>query len=224
MTRRASESWRRDPRPGALVIAFSLALLAFLALVAAVVLYRPFVALDMRVSAAIRGIDSPAVDAFMRAITHVGDAAVITSLTLLLAVVLFIKKRPAQAVLVTVTVGVGYLIGEIARIAVERLRPGIEYARIPIPDSYSLPSGHALATFMLAGMVFFVAALEAHRASTRFWVLAGCVAISALVAFSRVYLGVHWFGDVLAAWVLGAAWMTLCAAIYFALTSGDEPT
>lgn len=224
MKRRVLESWQRDPRPGMLVITFSLTLLTFFALVAAVVLYHPFVALDMRVSAAIRGIDYPWVDTFMRAITHVGDAAAITSLTLLIAAVLIMKKRPAQAVLVTASVGVGSLIGEIARIAVERLRPGIEYARISVPDSYSLPSGHALATFILAGMVFFVVALEARHASTRFWVFAACVVIPILVALSRVYLGVHWFGDVLASWVLGAAWLTLCAAVYFALTSGDEPT
>lgn len=220
----ARESWQRDRRPGALVVAFGMALLAFLSLVAAVLLYRPFVALDMRVSAAIRGVDSPAVEAFMRAMTRVGDGEVVAALTLALAVTLLIKKRPAQAILVAVTVGAGSLLGEILRISVGRLRPGIEYARIPIPETFSMPSGHALATFLLAGMVFFVVAMEARSVSTRFWVLVGCVTIATIVAISRVYLGVHWLGDVMASWALGTAWMTFCAGVYFALTSGDKPT
>lgn len=223
MYRKGGELWRRDPRPGALVIAFGIAIAAFAALVAAVLLYRPFVALDMRVSGAIRSIDWPWLEPFFRAVTHIGDGWVIAVTTALLAVVMFAKKRPAEAVLVGFTVGAGSAIGVVVRQLVVRVRPGLELARIPIPDTYAFPSGHALTTFLLAGMVFFVVALEARNAATRFRVLAGCVLVALLVAISRVYLGVHWFGDVLAAWILGSAWMTLCAAAYFAFTSGEKP-
>jgi undecaprenyl-diphosphatase len=196
--------------------------MVFAGFVASILLYKPFLMFDQRVSAAIRGIDSPAVDGFFRAFTHVGDGFVVLGLTFVLALVLFMKERPAQAILVAVTVGGGALVGDLVRVLVVRARPGLEFARIPLPESYSLPSGHALTTFLLAGMVFFIVALEAQKASTRFWVLAGCVLVAGLVALSRVYLGVHWLGDVTAAWILGSAWMTLCAAIYFAVTSGDR--
>ncbi|MDP2401297.1 MAG: phosphatase PAP2 family protein [Actinomycetota bacterium] len=186
MNRPTSVLWRRDPRPGALVIAFGIALLVFMGFVASILLYKPFLAFDQRVSAAIRGIDSPVVDGFFRAFTHVGDGFVVLGLTFVIALVLYIKERPAQSVLVVATVGGGALLGDLVRVLVERARPGLEVARIPLPESYSLPSGHALMTFLLAGMVFFIVALEARQASTRFWVLGACVLVAGLVALSRV--------------------------------------
>jgi undecaprenyl-diphosphatase len=36
------------------------------------------------------------------------------------------------------------------------------------------------------------------------WTVA--VGVVAVMGFSRVYLGVHYFSDVLAGWLLGAAW------------------
>ncbi len=223
MPYRNAPLWRRDPRPGLLVIAFGIAAAAFAALAAMVMLYHPFVAFDQRVSAAVRSLQTPALDSFFRAVTHVGDYWSTVPLTAALVLLLVLKKRPAEAFLVGFTVGVGAALGSLLRELFERARPALDLARIPTPDSYSFPSGHALGTFLLAGMVFFVVALEAKGAAKRGWVLLGCVVVAGLVALSRVYLGVHWVGDVIASWILGAAWMTLNAAAYFAFTKGERP-
>ena len=41
-------------------------------------------------------------------------------------------------------------------------------------------------------------------------IVVAAVTIVLLVAFSRIYLGVHYLSDVLAAMVEGAAWLALC--------------
>ncbi len=223
MRARAAALWRRDPRPGLLVFAFALAALAFAALVAAVLLYHPFVAFDESFSAAIRALSTPVLDTVFVGITHLADFWSVTIATLVLGGYLLARKRRAEALLVVLTVSLGAVVGQVFRSLIERARPGLEYARIPLPDNYSLPSGHALASFLFFGILCFIVALEAKRPGVRLWTLAGCVTIAGLIAFSRVYLGVHYFGDVLASWILGSAWLTLCVAVYFAFTAPEQP-
>jgi undecaprenyl-diphosphatase len=74
------------------------------------------------------------------------------------------------------------------------------------PQDPSFPSGHAAGSFCVAAFLAFALPAvwpDAPR-RTRAVVLAA-VALAALVALSRVYLGAHFPGDVLAGSLLGAA-------------------
>src|SRR5205085_8119707 len=76
--------------------------------------------------------------------------------------------------------------------------------------AYSFPSGHTLAATVLYG-VFVGYLLRAMRSSVaRVSVTPAAVALVLLVAFSRIYLGVHYLTDVLAAMAEGVAWLALC--------------
>jgi membrane-associated phospholipid phosphatase len=74
---------------------------------------------------------------------------------------------------------------------------------IPLPHDGSMPSGHALSAFAAAGVV---AALHPR-------LRAAALALAALVAISRVYLGVHYPSDV----VVGAIAGLLVAALVMAV-------
>ena len=80
----------------------------------------------------------------------------------------------------------------------DRSRPPVAMdfdALVGVPGSPSFPSGHAMSAFAVATAV----ALLAPR--LRWPVLA----LATVIAFSRVYLGVHFWLDVLVGAVLGAA-------------------
>jgi membrane-associated phospholipid phosphatase len=81
---------------------------------------------------------------------------------------------------------------------VDRSRPpeaiGFD-ALVGVPGSPSFPSGHAMSAFAVAGAI----ALLAPRLR---WPVLG---LASLIAFSRVYLGVHFWIDVLAGAALGLA-------------------
>ena len=105
------------------------------------------------------------------------------------------------AVLLTTAIGEGIL-----KNIVQRPRPFLQFASIqpliPEPSSFSFPSGHTGSSFAAATVIarkFKKAALPA-------------LTIAAVIAFSRLYVMVHYPSDVLGGIILGIT-CAICAEI-----------
>ena len=83
---------------------------------------------------------------------------------------------------------------------------GIASMRIETAPGYSFPSGHAQS----ATSFWFAAALGIHRR----WIAILATVMIILVAISRLYLGVHWFTDVIAGVFFGLIWVYFIDRIY----------
>lgn len=124
-----------------------------------------------------------------------------TCVVIALAIVV-LRRRNAAVVAIAVPF-VAFLTDTLLKLVFRRPRP--TGALVPLPHSYSFPSGHALvaaATYITIGLLL-ADRLKTTRAKTL------CVALSALIAVaiagSRVYLGVHYLSDVAGGLVLGTA-------------------
>jgi membrane-associated phospholipid phosphatase len=106
-------------------------------------------------------------------------------------------------------VGGGMGLNTILKLAFHRQRPTLSGLSSAL-HTYSFPSGHTLAATVLYGVLAAYAVRKVHTARARAALIAGAVLIVALVAFSRLYLGVHYLSDVLAAVAEGIAWLALC--------------
>ncbi len=97
----------------------------------------------------------------------------------------------------------GGLAENVIKDAVERVRPcrALEGLRLIVacPESFSMPSGHAISSFAFATPLFYLTR-EYIAMPWRLYPLL----LAALIAFSRLYLGFHYPTDVLAGAVLGA--------------------
>jgi len=201
---------------------FGLALVAFLGLAALLIFGRPLVAFDQWLSGAVRSVAVPWLDVIARPLTFIGSVKGMTMLTALTAGWYLFRRRRSEAIFLALTVAMGTLAGNILKPLIGRGRPDIEFARIAQPDSYSFPSGHALASFLFfGGLVFLVMTAEEDLPlKARTAISAVLIAVGLAVSISRVYLGVHYVGDIIGAWLLGSAVLTVGVAALLAATQG----
>ncbi len=169
---------------------------------------------DVAVAGAIHSLRTPALTTFFYLCTIMANTGTIVFLTAASVIVLRVRRRYAEALLVVVVVAGGQALGTIVKNVVVRQRPPAAGALIAQPGGYSFPSGHALAAVLLYGVLAFLLVLSIRSRGSRIAVALAAGAFIVLVGVSRVYLGVHWPSDVFAAWLLGGAWLTLCAAVY----------
>lgn len=137
-------------------------------------------------------------DVLFPVITMFGNAGVFW-ITLTLALAIFPKTRKVAAGMAIALILCGVVGNLTLKPLISRLRPfytnmNIELL-IPMPSDYSFPSGHTMSSFAAA-----VAIWCRHKK----WGVAAIV-FAALIAFSRLYLYVHYPSDVLAGLILGVA-------------------
>jgi undecaprenyl-diphosphatase len=111
-------------------------------------------------------------------------------------------RRPRPFVLVLLAVAAADLIATLLKLAVGESRPHEPHPLVAIPHSSAFPSGHAATAF--AGATVLSALVP--RFAPAFYVLA------AAIAYSRLYVGVHWPLDVLAGAAIGVVTALLLLA------------
>jgi undecaprenyl-diphosphatase len=157
-------------------------------------------AFDRSVSLWLHGLDAPALDVAMRVFTFMGSAPFVSGLVVLVTVWLLLRRARTFAGIIvavaSVTVGLNLLL----KTLFHRPRPQLFY-EIPRPESFSFPSGHAMTSAAVYGILAFVIARVHPRARAPLYV--GASVLVLLVGISRVFLGVHWPTDVLAGFAAG---------------------
>lgn len=116
-----------------------------------------------------------------------------------------------QAAILFVTISSSWMVSTLLKHGFARPRP-TTVSHLMGVEGYSFPSGHSFNAAVVYISLAVVLATLSQQARTRRALVATGVAISALVALSRVMLGVHYPSDALAGWVAGAGWALLASA------------
>jgi undecaprenyl-diphosphatase len=192
---------------------------AFTLLALAVALGTPLAGLDERVSAGLNehARHSPGTVAFFLAVTHLGDTKTLLALGLVVALVLLLwVRRPMLAAVWALALLSVAGTNEGAKHLFQRHRPSY-VGEFTHATGDSFPSGHAAGSASVYGLLAWLLVLAIKPRAGRVAVVAGAVLVAGLVAFSRVYLGVHYLSDVLAGAAGGVAWVCVAVLVLEAL-------
>jgi membrane-associated phospholipid phosphatase len=169
----------------------------------------PIIALDMETERWFHSHQTPWLNGFLSGVSRLHEWPAVTLATLLLLVYLLCRRDWRWVTTVVCAVPGGMLLDAVLKLAFHRARPTLS-ALSAVLHTYSFPSGHVMAATLFYGVAaaYLTARLAAWHWGV-FAVLAACFLV-AVVAFSRVYLGVHYLSDVLAASAAGVTWLALC--------------
>ncbi|MGH9026145.1 MAG: phosphatase PAP2 family protein [Acidimicrobiia bacterium] len=154
---------------------------------------------------------SGALDALFRFFTRFGGlTTVLSGLAVLLALVYRLCRPLALALLIACAARP--LIEWTLKSLVDRSRPDLD--RMVPGNGPSFPSGHVMAAIAVWGLVPPVVALCTNR---RVWWWIASVSsgiLILLVGASRIYLGVHWFSDVVGALLFGVLYLLAIELVF----------
>jgi undecaprenyl-diphosphatase len=160
----------------------------------------------------------------MRDLTALGGATALILLTAAAAGALALRRQGRSALVLLAAVAGGQIISHLTKGFFERPRPALVSHEAYVHTA-SFPSGHS----MMAAVTYLTLAVMLARATPsrrlKAYYVALAVLVTVAVGVSRVYLGVHWPSDVLAGWMIGAAWALLCytGADWLARRGAVEP-
>lgn len=142
--------------------------------------------------------------AFMMFVSHLGSAVVL--ITLAISFLLLVKDKKDSRCIAFNLVLV-FLINRILKFIIARPRPQI--LRLVPEEGYSFPSGHAMVSMGFYGFLIYLIYKKLKNKKVKYSLIIFLGLLIFLIGISRIYLGVHYFTDVIGGFVIAIAYLHL---------------
>ena len=182
-----------------------------LAVAAHTIAYFPF---DLTITHAVQAYHGQVFDRLMFAVSWTGFFPQVAALSTAVILALFFSGLRWEAV-ATLFATLGSGVGAFIKLMVLRPRPSADVVHVfRMLQSSGFPSGHVLSVTAFCGFLVFLAFTLFKSSVAR---TAAIVVLSVFIAsmsVSRIYLGQHWFSDVMGAYLFGSLWLALTIRVY----------
>jgi undecaprenyl-diphosphatase len=194
---------------GAIALAFG----SFIAVTHKTVIERDTSAIDRAVLTWMSHLRTPSLTEVMIDVTALGSPTLIIVFSVVALFILLALRDRRGALYLAISSTGAWLWTAVTKDIVERRRP-TEVEHLVKVSGFSYPSGHSLAAAALYLSLALIADSLLRKPSAKAALAAGAFVLMAMVAVSRVYLGVHYPSDVVSGVSLGAAWALIVAAVF----------
>jgi membrane protein DedA with SNARE-associated domain/membrane-associated phospholipid phosphatase len=154
---------------------------------------------------------NPLLNKVMIFISYCGSAPFLITLSVILFAVLIYKRRRYHSLLLATALAAGLISELIIKSVVLRARPNNSMVHI---SGYSFPSAHTTMATIFFSLLMYSFKDDIKNKLLKILFIAATTALFILIGFSRVYLNVHWFSDVIAGVALGLFWLTLLILLF----------
>jgi membrane-associated phospholipid phosphatase len=145
----------------------------------------------------------------MLVVTHLNSTVAVACYGTALGLWLATRHDWRRVATLVACIGGGLTLNVLMKLAFHRHRPVFDEPLLTL-SSYSFPSGHVAGSTVFYGLGVAWVFGRTTRWRWRALAVVGALVMIALVAFSRIYLGVHYLSDVAAAFAEGIAWLAIC--------------
>ena len=191
--------------------------MALFSVIFAVVRKNRSAAADAAVTLRLQKQDHPIFDRLMHIVSWPGFPPQSRILPPGIAAALWLRGLRIEAIFQLAAWGTGGVSSTVKRI-MRRKRPSAENSGIKVAianiGGSSFPSGHVIIYMGVYGFLAYLANMWIRANAIRRVVVGLLASMLALVGLSRVYLGHHWFTDVVASYLLGTTWLLGLTALY----------
>jgi membrane-associated phospholipid phosphatase len=181
--------------------------IGFILLTVVVSLFPPSV-IDLEFSEEIQEHQFPLLDFVMKVVSYPGYMPYAAIMVAVTALVFYATKHKKEALFVVLTTG-AVLVSTMAKALVDRPRPAKELVRIILAtQQQSFPSGHVMFYVVFFGFLTLLMYMLKHISKpVRLIVSVFNMTLIFIIPISRIYLGAHWFTDVLGGFLLGILYL-----------------
>ncbi len=151
-------------------------------------------------------------DVIYTSVTHMGSVWFVTSLSVVVILSLWFKARDKWATLFFIIAvgGTGALTWLLKQVY-ERGRPSINEAIDAI--GFSFPSGHSMGSLVFYGFLIYLIVRSQQNKVIKIGFSMALGLLILLIGTSRIYLGAHFPSDIIAGYIAGTIWLTLCILV-----------
>ncbi|WP_201353244.1 phosphatase PAP2 family protein [Hydrogenimonas urashimensis] len=161
---------------------------------------------------------SPFWDRAMIAITRLGSMPAVMLFSVVIGILFLNAGRIRELFWYLFSLFVAALSATALKEMIGRERPADAMLSL---DSFAFPSWHATLSMAIAASlaIFLLSTVRIKHRWSLFWIL---LAWPLLIGFSRIYLHLHWFTDVLAGWGIGLVCAAVPASVFRAQDDNDH--
>lgn len=142
-------------------------------------------------------IQNPILTKLMLSISFLGSFA---GLSLIIILSIFIIKNKNISLFITINLLIAYLFNNLLKVIYNRPRP--EFTLIKETGS-SFPSGHAMCAIAFYGFLIFLVNKHIKEKKRKIFFNLFLILLIILIGFSRIYLNVHYFTDIILGFIFG---------------------